>query len=43
MEKIPLRLSNVQDIPYPDLLHLYDTCIHGFGQLAQAVGFFTVD
>jgi hypothetical protein len=43
VEKIPLRLSNVTDIPYPDVLHLYDVCINGFRQLSETVGFFSVD
>ena len=38
-----MRLSNVRDIPYPDLLHLYDSVFNGFEQLAQIVGFFMVD
>lgn len=38
-----MRLSNIEDIPYPDLLHLFDVCIKGFPQLAEVVGFFNVD
>lgn len=33
----------MEDIPYPDLLHLFDVCIRGFPQLAEVVGFFNVD
>ena len=40
---MPLRLSNIQDIPYPDIIHLYDHCIHGFEQLSSVVGYFSVD
>lgn len=43
IEKIPLRMSNIQDIPYPDVLHLLDVCIRGYRQLANKVGFFGVD
>ncbi len=43
IEKIPLRMSNIQDIPYPDVLHLLDACIRGYRQLSNKVGFFNVD
>lgn len=43
VEKIPLRLSNVEDIPYPDVIHLYDACLNGFSQLTTVIGFFPVD
>ncbi len=43
IEKIPLRMSNIQDIPYPDVLHLLDVCIRGYRQLSDKVGFFAVD
>lgn len=38
-----MRLSNVENIPYPDVFHLYDSCINGYSQLANAVGFFSID
>ena len=43
MERIPLRLSNVKDIPFPDTLHLYDASINGYRQLKTAVGPFHMD
>ena len=30
-------------MPYPDYLHLYDSCIKGYAQLARQVGYFIVD
>lgn len=36
-------MSNIQDIPYPDVLHLLDACIRGYRQLSNKVGFFNVD
>lgn len=30
-------------MPYPDYLHLYDSCIKGYAQLARHVGYFIVD
>jgi hypothetical protein len=38
-----LRLSNINDIPYPDALHLYDAVLHGYAQLSEVVGCFHVD
>lgn len=43
MERTPLRLSNLKDIPYPDIFHLYDACIHGYQQLSKVVGYFAID
>ena len=43
VEQIPLRLSNMEDIPYPDSLHLYDATIHGFEQLAAVAMPFRID
>jgi len=40
---MPVRLSNVRDIPYPDCLHLYDSVLNGYEQLSQLVGYFDVD
>jgi hypothetical protein len=38
-----LRLCNLKDIPYPDIFHLYDVCLHGFQQLSKIVGYFSID
>ena len=43
IERLRLRLSNITDLPYPDILHLYDASLQGFAQLADVVGFFRVD
>ena len=43
VERIPFRLSNVDNIPYPDVLHLYDACLNGFPQLTNEVGYFSID
>jgi hypothetical protein len=43
VERIPLRLSNIEDIPFPDVLHLLDHCLQGFKVLSGVVGFFHVD
>jgi len=43
VERVPFRLSNVKDIPYPDVLHLYDSTINGFQQLTQVVPYFRID
>ena len=40
---MPLRLSNIEHIPYPDAFHLYDACLNGYSQLASKVGPFSVD
>ncbi len=38
-----MRLSALKDIPYPDILHLYDVFINGYGELSQVIGYFSVD
>lgn len=43
IEHIPLRLSNVKDIPYPDSLHLIETCLKGFALLYEKGGYFRVE
>ena len=40
---MPLRLSNVKDIPFPDTLHLYDASINGYRQLQGVTGPFRID
>jgi hypothetical protein len=37
IERIPHRLSEVKDIPYPDVLHIYKQAIKGFNILQQIV------
>jgi hypothetical protein len=36
-------LSALKDIPYLDILHLYDVVLHGYGELTQVAGYFSVD
>lgn len=43
LERIPIRLMDVEHIPYPDCLHLYEVCLKGFAQLARTAGCFLVD
>lgn len=38
-----MRLSNLEDIPFPDVLHLLNACLRGFEELAGTVGYFRVD
>lgn len=40
IEHIPLRLNKVNDIPYPDVLHIYHQSFRGFAELYEKVGFF---
>lgn len=42
MERIPIRFSLVRDIPYPDILHVYDACLRGFGELTTVAGYYFV-
>lgn len=43
IECIPIRLSDIQHIPYPDSLHLLSQSLLGFHQLANEVGFFPIE
>jgi hypothetical protein len=43
LERIPFRLSNVKDIPFPDVLHVYKQSLEGFDQLSSKAGYFPVD
>jgi hypothetical protein len=43
LEHIPITLSDIEHIPYPDHLHIYDQSFKGFQQLATAVGCFIVE
>ncbi len=42
LERIPVRLSNVSDLPSPDVLHVNKQALEGFGVLSQDVGFFGI-
>lgn len=41
-EKMLVRLGQVQSIPYPDVLHLYEAAFRGFGELYAKVGYFGI-
>lgn len=42
VEKIPVRLSDINSVPFPDVLHLYEAGFRGFGELYGKVGYFQV-
>lgn len=41
-EHIPLRLSNIMHVPFPDVLHLYNQSFNGFHKLSRRLGNFRV-
>lgn len=43
VEKIPVRLSQLRDLPYPEILHLYSNIIAGFREIYRKVGYFPID
>lgn len=43
IEYIPVRLSDVSDIPYPDALHLIESCLRGFAVLYKKGGYFKIE
>jgi hypothetical protein len=43
LEKIPIRLCDLKNIPFPDALHLYDQTLGGFYELARNFGCFPVE
>jgi hypothetical protein len=40
LERIPVRLSQINEIPFPDVLHLYHQAFRGFAKLFDKVGYF---
>ena len=42
IEYIGLKLSQFRDVTFPDCLHLYNACLHGFGELQARLGYFDV-
>lgn len=42
MERISKRLSDLNEIPYPDVLHLYSQAFRGFELMLRQVGPFNV-
>ena len=41
-ERIPIKLSDLSDIPYPDVLHFYNQTLNGFQRLAKMFNPFKV-
>lgn len=42
-EHIPIRLSNIVHVPFPDVLHLYNQSLNGFHRLSKQLGCFKVN
>ena len=43
LEKTPIRLADIEHIPFPDFLHLYSQALRGFAELAKHFGAFPVE
>lgn len=43
VESIPVRLSQIKDIPYPDMLHLLEAALRGFSVLYERIGYFRIE
>lgn len=43
LEHINHRLSEIDHIPYPDVLHMYHQAFRGFAELYDRVGYFEVE
>jgi hypothetical protein len=43
IEKIPIRLSDIEHVPFPDFLHIYFQCLKGFQELSKQVGCFSIE
>jgi hypothetical protein len=43
LEHINHRLSDIDHIPYPDVLHMYHQAFRGFAELYDRVGYFEVE
>lgn len=43
LEIIPYTLSNLNEIPYPDVLHIYDQAFKGYQAMIPYVGYFIVE
>lgn len=42
LEKIPIRISDLKDLPIPDAIHTFSQCLQGYGELASIFGCFRV-
>lgn len=40
IEKIVIKLSDINEIPFPDILHFYSQCFQGLGELYSRFGYF---
>lgn len=40
LERVRLRMCDVTDVPYPDVLHLYHAALSGFATLFRIFGYF---
>ena len=43
LERIPITLSNITDIPFPDVLHMYHQALTGFQRLSRWAGHFELN
>ena len=43
LERIPIKLSNVTDIPFPDILHFHNQSLNGFQRLSRRYGNFRIN
>ena len=41
-DRIPIKLTEIADIPYPDNLYVLLSCLDGFGRIAEYMGCFDV-
>lgn len=42
VEHIPVRLSDIQDIPFPENLYLLYSALDGFEKLYRTIGYFHI-
>jgi hypothetical protein len=42
IEKIPVRICDLRDLPLTDLLHVYNQCLQGYMEFARRMGCFRV-
>ena len=40
IQHIPVRLSDITDIPYPENIYILKNCLYGFWQLFSIIGYF---
>ncbi len=42
VDKVDLRLKEINDIPFPDLLYMFKATLNGFKFLYEKVGYFDI-